>query len=87
MPLLVGGNLKEQVQRILEDPNLTFENRVGEFEKLLMVEALNRTNWIKLKAARSLRVTYRIFNYKYDKYGLGNQNPRKKRKTVSKVAS
>ncbi len=79
--------MKEQVLEILNDPNLAFEDRVGRFEKLLMVDALNRTNWIKLKAARALKVTYRIFNYKYDKYGLGAQNPRKKRKAMSKAAS
>ena len=79
--------MKEQVLKTLEDGNLTFEERVGEFEKLLMIEARNRTNWIKLKAARALKVTYRIFNYKYDKYGLMAQNPRKKRKVTAKAAS
>jgi transcriptional regulator with GAF, ATPase, and Fis domain len=72
--------LKEKVLDVLERPDLSFEARIDEIEKLLMVEALQKNNWIKLKAANDLKVTYRIFNYKYDKYGLNKLNPRKKRK-------
>jgi len=50
-----------------------------------MLDALNRTNWVKLRAARSLRVTYRIFNYKYEKFGLRALNPRRRKKRESQL--
>lgn len=72
--------MKEQIIKFISDPELSFEERIESIEKVLMIESLERNNWIKLKAANELKVTYRIFNYKYEKYALQEMNPRKRRK-------
>jgi len=73
------------VNQLIEKTEIPFYERVKEFEKLLMLDALDRTNWVKLRAARSLRVTYRIFNYKYEKFGLRALNPRRRKKRESQL--
>jgi len=75
--------LKEEVLKIIENPDLSFSKRIDSIERLLMIESLEKNKWIKLKAAKELEVTYRIFNYKFDKYGLQKLNPRKRKKRKS----
>ena len=77
--------MRDRVNQLIEKTEIPFYERVKEFEKLLMLDALDRTNWVKLRAARSLRVTYRIFNYKYEKFGLRALNPRRRKKRESQL--
>jgi len=77
--------VRDRLNQLIENTDVSFHERVKEFEKLLMLDALNRTNWVKLRAARSLRVTYRIFNYKYEKFGLRALNPRRRKKRESQL--
>lgn len=72
--------MKDRLLHILNDHELPFEERIEGIEKILMMDVLEKNKWIKLKASRALKVTYRIFNYKYDKYKLDEINPRKKKK-------
>ena len=75
--------MKEQLSALIADSSIPFGDRVTEFEKLLILDALQKNNWVKLQAAKSLKVTYRIFNYKFEKFGLQEKSPRKRRKKAS----
>lgn len=52
------------------DKNLSFEEKVIEFEKKLILETLNRFDWNKTRAAEYLRMSRRVLSYKVEKYGI-----------------
>ncbi|WP_430735200.1 sigma 54-interacting transcriptional regulator [Halodesulfovibrio aestuarii] len=52
------------------DSNLSFCEAVAKFEQELLVDALKKARGNMLQAARDLRVSYRIVNYKVKKYGI-----------------
>lgn len=52
----------------------SFNDSVARFEQELLADALQRTHGNMLQAARDLRASYRIVNYKVKKYGI---DPRK----------
>ncbi|MGE4296558.1 MAG: sigma 54-interacting transcriptional regulator [Desulfovibrionaceae bacterium] len=52
------------------DINLSFCDAVAKFEQELLVDALKKARGNMLQAARDLRVSYRIVNYKVKKYGI-----------------
>ena len=52
------------------DTNLSFCEAVAKFEQELLVDALKKARGNMLQAARDLRVSYRIVNYKVKKYGI-----------------
>jgi Nif-specific regulatory protein len=56
------------------DSELPFVDIVSRFEQELIIEALKKANGNMLKAARDLRVSYRIINYKVKKYNI---NPKR----------
>ncbi|WP_462324117.1 sigma-54-dependent Fis family transcriptional regulator [Desulfoplanes sp.] len=56
------------------DSELSFGESVARFEQELLVEALKKTRGNMLEAARELRSSYRVINYKIKKYGI---NPKK----------
>ncbi len=56
------------------DNELPFVDVVSKFEQELIIDALKKTNGNMLKAARELRVSYRIINYKVKKYNI---NPKR----------
>lgn len=50
--------------------SLPFNDAVARFEQELLIDALQRTRGNMLQAARDLRVSYRILNYKVKKYEI-----------------
>ncbi|MFW5731101.1 MAG: sigma 54-interacting transcriptional regulator [Desulfonatronovibrionaceae bacterium] len=56
------------------DHELPFVETVARFEQELIIDALKKSNGNMLQAARDLRVSYRIINYKVKKYRI---NPRR----------
>ena len=52
------------------DTNLSFGESVAKFEQELLVDALKKSRGNMLQAARDLRVSYRIVNYKAKKYNI-----------------
>ncbi|MFO7718761.1 MAG: sigma 54-interacting transcriptional regulator [Thermodesulfobacteriota bacterium] len=52
------------------DTDLSFGEAVARFEQEILVEALKKTKGNMLQAARNLRASYRIINYKVKKYGI-----------------
>ncbi|MFC1889975.1 sigma-54-dependent transcriptional regulator [Thermodesulfobacteriota bacterium] len=54
------------------DEGINLEEMVEDFEKGLILEALKRTDGVKKRAARLLKISFRSFRYRLEKYGLGN---------------
>jgi Nif-specific regulatory protein len=52
------------------EPSLSFGEAVAEFEQELLVEALKKARGNMYQAARDLRESYRVVNYKVKKYGI-----------------
>jgi transcriptional regulator with GAF, ATPase, and Fis domain len=78
MPEQVG----QKIAPILENPQSTFGDKIAGIEKAMLLDALERNGWVKLRAARHLKTTYRIFNYKCLQYGL--EGLRKQNQKISK---
>ena len=69
--------MRMQEQKVVFEPeleilpeNIPFEQRVENFEKRLIVDALEKTNWIQTKAAEFLGTSRSILKYKMKKYGI-----------------
>ncbi len=75
-------NRTDDILDILSHPKYTFGEKITGIEKILILDALENKGWVKIRAARELKTTYRIFNYKCAQYGLERQGKgiRKKRK-------
>ncbi|MFN2267370.1 MAG: helix-turn-helix domain-containing protein, partial [Desulfonatronovibrio sp.] len=56
------------------DNELPFVDTVAKFEQELIIDALKKVNGNMLQAARDLKVSYRIINYKVKKYNI---NPKR----------
>jgi two-component system NtrC family response regulator len=54
----------------------SFVERVAEFERTLIVEALDRARGVQTRAARSLGMSERHLRYKLRKYGLATASGR-----------
>jgi Nif-specific regulatory protein len=52
------------------EPSLSFGDAVATFEQELLVEALKKARGNMYQAARNLRESYRVVNYKVKKYGI-----------------
>lgn len=70
-------DLPWRIQKVASEPGLElssekvpFEQRVENFEKKLIIEALEKTNWIQTKAAELLGTSRSIVKYKMNKYGI-----------------
>jgi len=51
-------------------PSLSFGEAVAKFEQELLIEALKKARGNMFQAARDLRESYRVVNYKVKKYGI-----------------
>lgn len=59
---------------------IDIEGFIGGIEKDLLLNALERSNWIKKDAAKLLHLNFRSFRYRLDKYNL-NKRPAEREKT------
>jgi transcriptional regulator with GAF, ATPase, and Fis domain len=53
----------------LEDP-ISLEETVGNFERNLIIQALEKCDWVQTRAAKRLGTTRRILRYRMDKLGI-----------------
>ena len=58
------------VQTELPEDGLDLEGMINGLEKDLLLKALERTKWVKKKAARLLRLNTRSFRYRLEKYAI-----------------
>ena len=70
-------DLPSRIQKVASESGLEispekvpFEQRVGNFEKKLIVDALEKANWVQTKAAELLGTSRSIMKYKMKKYGI-----------------
>lgn len=54
----------------LEVSGMGFEKVVGDFEKAIVLKALENSNGVKKKAAEMLKISFRSFRYLLQKYGI-----------------
>ena len=54
----------------LTDEGLDLEGLINGIEKDLLLKALERSKWVKKKAARMLRLNTRSFRYRLEKYAI-----------------
>jgi transcriptional regulator with GAF, ATPase, and Fis domain len=52
------------------DGRLGFEEAVADFERELLLDALERSGWNQTRAAEQLRITRRALKLRMDRHGL-----------------
>jgi two-component system, NtrC family, response regulator PilR len=57
----------------IPEGGLDLEKTVGEYEKSIIVNALEKVRWIKKDAAKILNVSFRSLRYRIEKYGLDRE--------------
>jgi two-component system response regulator PilR (NtrC family) len=66
-PTLEGGPV---IPAELPPEGLDLEGLINDLERNLLVKALERSGWVKKKAARLLKLNARSMRYRLDKYGI-----------------
>ncbi|MBM4305071.1 MAG: sigma-54-dependent Fis family transcriptional regulator [Deltaproteobacteria bacterium] len=66
------GQVDPQTIQIDSTKGIELERLTAEFERALLVKALEQTGGVKKKAAKLLNISFRSMRYRVDKYGLGN---------------
>lgn len=56
---------------------INLENVVDEIEKDLLVKALQKTGWVKKRAAKLLHLSFRSFRYRLDKFNIDDEQSEK----------
>ncbi|MFN3681519.1 MAG: helix-turn-helix domain-containing protein, partial [Nitrospira sp.] len=54
----------------LTDDGVDLESLISRIEKDLLLQALERSKWVKKNAARLLRLNTRSFRYRLEKYAI-----------------
>lgn len=71
LPLNIRGNAKlNSIKEAVLEGKLSFEKAEAEFERDIILNALEKTNYIQSKAAKLLGISRRILKYKMDKLGI-----------------
>jgi two-component system response regulator PilR (NtrC family) len=66
------GQVDAQTIQIDDTKGIELERLTADFERALLVKALEQTGGVKKKAAKLLNISFRSMRYRVDKYGLGN---------------
>ncbi len=53
---------------------VNLEDLVGALERTLLLKALERTNGVKKKAAKLLKISFRSMRYRLEKYGIDGKD-------------
>jgi DNA-binding NtrC family response regulator len=69
-PAIVRGSGVEVLRDALRSGRLGFEQAVADFEKAILIEALERANWNQTHTADKLRITRRSLKLKMDRYEI-----------------
>ncbi len=67
-----AGNLDANKIEIDVEKGIELEALVADFERALLVRALQQAGGIKKRAAKLLKISFRSMRYRVDKYGLSN---------------
>ena len=63
-------NTQQAVPSELPEDGLDLEGLINTIEKDLLLKALERSQWVKKRAARLLRLNTRSFRYRLEKYEI-----------------
>lgn len=66
------GQVDPHTIQIDDTKGIELERLTADFERALLVKALEQTGGVKKKAAKLLNISFRSMRYRVDKYGLGN---------------
>jgi len=66
------GQVVPQSIQFDDAKGIELEKLTADFERALLVKALEQTGGVKKKAAKLLNISFRSMRYRVDKYGLGN---------------
>ena len=66
------GPLDAHKIEIDEEAGIELEKLVADFERTLLMKALQQTGGVKKKAAKLLNISFRSMRYRVDKYALGS---------------
>ena len=69
-----GARQTASLSPALPHDGLDLEEMMNGLERDLLLKALERTGWVKKKAARLLKLNARSFRYRLDKYGIKRAN-------------
>ena len=70
LALQTNGNLEPQVRQNIESSSVGIDQRLEEIEKGLIIEALNRSGGIQVKAAEILGINQRSLWHRIKKLGI-----------------
>jgi two-component system response regulator PilR (NtrC family) len=71
IPVQAPGQLDAHTIEIDKEKGIDLERLVADFERTLLVKALEQTGGVKKKAAKLLNISFRSMRYRVDKYSLG----------------
>ena len=69
-PAIVRAGAAETLHESVRTGKLSFEEAIGDFERNLILEALERADWNQTRAAEQLRITRRALKLKMDRYDI-----------------
>ncbi len=71
--LQIGGSEAIETAAFVGGDGLKLEEATAHFEKKIILEALEKSNWIASQAARRLGTTRRILKYRMDQLGISKE--------------
>jgi DNA-binding NtrC family response regulator len=71
-PSVVRGGQIEGLRQAVRSGHLSFEEAIRDFERTLLLEALENTGWNQTRAAERLQITRRALKLKMDRCGLAS---------------
>jgi two-component system response regulator PilR (NtrC family) len=74
LPPTVTEPRESPVARQLPDEGVKLDELVGEYERALLLEALEQCGGVKKRAAQRLGISFRSFRYRLEKLGLENDD-------------
>lgn len=70
----VSGHIDAHAIQIDDTKGIELERLTADFERALLIKALEQTGGVKKKAAKLLNISFRSMRYRVDKYSLSNMS-------------
>lgn len=71
LPKFISEASKHDAHLTIPSSGLDLEKAVGEYEKALLLKALDKAGGVKKRAAKLLNISFRSMRYRLEKFGLG----------------
>ncbi len=68
----ISGQVDPKAIQIDDTKGIELERLTADFERALLIKALEQTGGVKKRAAKLLNISFRSMRYRVDKYALGN---------------